>query len=69
METGQTVTWSAKMIKKLLTFGVVGFLCAAFLDPLWASGLDRPIPWFRDVLMAVAGVVCFYLLVRFRKEL
>jgi len=56
------------MIKKLLTFGAVSFLCAAFLDPLWASGLDRPIPWGRDILMAAAGVVCFYLLVRFRKE-
>lgn len=57
------------MIKKLLTFGAVGFLCAAFLDPLWVWGLDRPIPWFRDILMAAVGVVCFYLLIKFRKEL
>jgi len=57
------------MIKKLLTFGAVSFLCAALLDPLWASGLDRPIPWIRDLVMAGIGAVCFYLLVRFRKEL
>jgi len=47
----------------------VTFLCTAFLDPLWASGLDRPIPWFRDIVMAFIGAACFYLLVRFRKEL
>lgn len=57
------------MIKKLLTFGAVVLLCTAILDPLWASGLGRPIPWFRDIVMAVVGVACFYLLVRFRKEL
>jgi len=57
------------MCKKLLTFGAVTFLCTAFLDPVWASGLDRPIPWFRDIVMAFIGAACFYLLVRFRKEL
>jgi len=57
------------MIKKLLTFGAVTFLCTALLDPLWASGLDHPIPWFRNIVMAVVGIACFYLLVRYRKEL
>jgi hypothetical protein len=57
------------MIKFLLTTGAVGLLCAAFLDPVWASGLDRPIAWIRDIVMAGAGAVCFYLLVKFRKEL
>jgi len=57
------------MIKFLLTTGAVGFLCAAFLDPVWASGLNRPIPWIRDSVMAIFGVACFYLLVKFRKEL
>ena len=57
------------MIKFLLTTGAVGFLCAAFLDPVWASGLDRPIAWIRDVFMAGAGTVCFYLLIKFRNEL
>ncbi len=57
------------MLKYLLTIGAVGFLCTALLDPLWAYGLDRPISWFRDVLMGMIGSVCFYLLVKFRKEL
>jgi len=57
------------MIKKLLTFGAVTFLCTALLDPLWASGLGKPIPWFRDSVMAVFGIACFYLLIRFRREL
>ncbi|MDD2335358.1 MAG: hypothetical protein PHD01_02140 [Geobacteraceae bacterium] len=57
------------MIKFLLTTGAVGFLCASFLDPLWASGLDRSIPWIRDSVMAGIGAGCFYLLVKFRKEL
>ncbi|MHC1697009.1 MAG: hypothetical protein AB9919_02865 [Geobacteraceae bacterium] len=57
------------MMKFLLTTGAVGFLCAAFLDPLWASGLNRPIPWIRDGVMAFIGVACFYLLAKFRNEL
>jgi hypothetical protein len=56
-------------MKKLLTFGAVGFLCAAFLDPLLASGLERSIPWLRSILLAIAGSVCYYLLIRFRREL
>jgi hypothetical protein len=57
------------MFKYLLTTGAVGFLCTAFLDPLWASGLGRPISWFRDIFMGVIGSVCIYLLVKFRNEL
>lgn len=57
------------MLKKLLTFGAVTFICTALLDPLWASGLDKPISWLRDGVMATVGVACFYLLVRFRKDL
>lgn len=57
------------MIRFLLTTGTVGFLCAAILDPLWASGLNRPIPWIRDIIMAFIGASCFYLLVKFRNEL
>jgi hypothetical protein len=57
------------MIKFLLTTGAVGFLCAALLDPVWASGLNRPIGWIRDIVMAGAGAVCFYLLIKFRNEL
>jgi hypothetical protein len=57
------------MMKKLLTFGTVGFLCGAFFDALLASGLERPIPWLRIIASVIAGSVCFYLLVRYRREL
>ncbi|HOP41534.1 MAG TPA: hypothetical protein PLI53_10880 [Geobacteraceae bacterium] len=57
------------MIKQLLTFGTVTLLCAALLDPLWASGLGRPIPWFRDIFMGAAGLVCYYLRIKYRKVL
>lgn len=53
-------------MKKLLTWGAVGLLTTALLDPLMYSMLDQPVPWFRDLFMAFAGVGCFYLLIRFR---
>jgi hypothetical protein len=56
-------------MKKLLTWGAVGLLSTAMLDPLYYSMLEKPIPWVRDVAMAGGGVVCFYLLVKFRREL
>jgi hypothetical protein len=56
-------------MKSLLYGGAVCFLCAAFLDPLYASGMGRPIPWLRDLVMAVLGVACYYLLIRYRKIL
>ncbi|MGA7829171.1 MAG: hypothetical protein WCA04_16050 [Geobacteraceae bacterium] len=57
------------MLKFLLTTGAVGFLIAAFLDPLWAWGLERAIPWVRDSVMAIIGAGCFFSLVKFRKKL
>ncbi len=56
-------------MKKLLTWGAVGLLTTALLDPMVYSMLDQPIPWFRDLIMGGGGVVCLYLLVRFRDEL
>jgi hypothetical protein len=56
-------------MKKLLTWGTVGLLTTALLDPLLYSMLDKPIPWVRDLFMASAGMGCFYLLIRFRHEL
>lgn len=56
-------------MKKLLSLAAVTLLTSAFLDPLIYSGLDKPIPWGRDVLMAVAGAVCLYLLVKHRHDL
>lgn len=56
-------------MKKLLNWGAVGLLTTALLDPILYSMLDMPIPWVRDLLMAVGGVGCLYLLHRFAHEL
>jgi hypothetical protein len=55
-------------MKKLLTWGAVGLLTTALLDPLVYSMLEKPVPWLRDILMAAAGCGCFYLLIKFRNE-
>jgi len=55
-------------VKKLLTWGAVGLLTSAILDPIIYSMLDMPIPWTRDLLMGVGGVGCFYLLIKFRDD-
>jgi len=57
------------MIRRLLSFGAVTLLTTAFLDPLYASGIGRPVPWPRDLLMAAAGAACFVILVKFRNSL
>lgn len=56
-------------MKKILTWGAVGLLSTAMLDPLYYSMLEEPIPWLRDLFLAAGGMVCFYLLVKFRREL
>jgi len=56
-------------MKKLLTWGAVGLVTTALLDPLFYSMLDKPIPWVRDLFLAVGGAVCFYLLIKFRHEM
>jgi len=53
-------------MKKLLNWGVVGLLTTALLDPVIYSMLELPIPWVRDLLMAVGGIGCWYLLVKYR---
>ena len=53
-------------MKKLLTWGGVGLLTTALIDPLLYSMLEQPIPWGRDLLMAAGGAGCLYLLVRLR---
>ena len=55
-------------MKRLLSWGGVGLLTTALLDPLLYSMLDKPVPWVRDALMLAGGVGCFYLLIRFRDE-
>lgn len=44
-------------------------LTSALLDPMIKLGLDKPIPWGRDLGTAAAGIVCICLLVRYRHEL
>jgi hypothetical protein len=56
-------------VKKLLSWGAVGLLTTAMLDPLVYSMLEKPIPWIRDVLMGLAGVACLYFLIKYRNEL
>ena len=56
-------------MKKLLTWGGVGLLTTALLDPLLYSMLDRPVPWLRDLIMLLLGAGCLYLLVRFRHDM
>lgn len=56
-------------MKKLLNWGAVGLLTTALLDPLVYSLLEKPIPWMRDFMMAIGGIGCFYLLVKYRHEL
>jgi len=53
-------------MKRMLSWGGVGLLTTALLDPLLNSMLELPIPWGRDLLMATGGVGCLYLLVRLR---
>ena len=56
-------------MKKLLSWGGASLLTGALLDPLITSGLGSPVPWGRDLLMGGAGILCIYLLVKFRREL
>lgn len=56
-------------MKQLLTWGGTGLMITALLDPLIYWGRDKPLPWLRDVAMMVGGILCIYLLVKYRKEL
>lgn len=56
-------------MKRLLSWGGVGLVTSAILDPLIHSMLDLPVPWLRDCAMLAAGAACLYLLVKFRLDL
>ncbi|GFO54748.1 hypothetical protein GMSM_17550 [Geomonas sp. Red276] len=56
-------------MKKLLSWGGVGLLTSALLDPVIYATLEKPVPWGRDVAMGVAGIACLYLLVKYRNQL
>jgi Flp pilus assembly protein TadB len=56
-------------MKLLLNFFAVILLNSAFLYPLFYSGIGKPFAWWLVVLMALGGIGCIYIMVRFRKEL
>ena len=56
-------------MKNLLNWGAVGLLTSALLDPVIYAMLEKPIPWMRDSAMAVGGVVCFWLMIKYRDYL
>ena len=53
-------------MKKLLIWGGVSLITSGLLEPLIYSMIDQPIPWFRDIVMLVAGGGCLWLLVKYR---
>ena len=53
-------------MKKLFSWGGVALLTTALLDPVVYSMLDKPIPWLRDLIMAVGGIACFYIMIMYR---
>jgi hypothetical protein len=46
-------------MKKLLILGAIGLLTAELYDPLPYSMLDQSVQWFRDILLAAGGLICF----------
>ena len=56
-------------MKLLLNFLAVLLLNGAFLYPLFYGGIGRPVVWWLVILMAVSGVGCIWLKVKFRKQL
>lgn len=63
---GELIQREKDLLKKLLSWGAVGLLTTALLDPLIYSLLDKPVPWGRDLLMALGGIGCFSLLLKYR---
>ena len=56
-------------MKLLLNFLAVSLLMSSFLYPIFFRGIGRPVAWWLVILMAIAGIGCIWLLVRFRREL
>ncbi len=56
-------------MKNLLNFFAVLLLNGAFLYPLLFAGIGKPVAWWLVALMAIAGIGCIYILVKFRKRL
>jgi len=55
-------------MKMILNFFAIILLNGAFLYPLFYSGIGKPVVWWLVALMAIAGIGCIYLLVKFRKQ-
>ena len=56
-------------MKTLLTWSSASLITGALLDPMIQSGLGRPVPWGRDLLMAGAGLICIWLMIKYRRNL
>ncbi len=56
-------------MKNLLNFLAVILLNGAFLYPLLYAGIGKPVAWWLVAFMAIGGIGCIYLLVKYRKQL
>ena len=56
-------------MKAFLSLLAVGLLMGAFLYPLFSLGVGKGVSWWVVTAMAAGGILCMYLLVRFRREL
>jgi len=56
-------------MKQLLSYGGAALLIGAFLDCIWQTGLGKPAPWLRDGILAGVGIACWFVAVKFRKQL
>jgi hypothetical protein len=56
-------------MKKFLSLAASTLITASFLDGLFYSGIGKPVHWARDTIIAVAGVACYFLLIRNWKKL
>lgn len=56
-------------MKPLLQFVAATLLNGAFLYPLFYAGIGRPVSWLLVTAMAAGGCGCFYLLIKYRRQL
>lgn len=55
-------------MKALLSLLAVTLLTGAFLYPLYIGGIGRPVSRPLVAVMATGGVICLWLLVKYRKR-
>lgn len=56
-------------MKRLLSNGGALLITGALLDLMIAWGLEKDLPWLRSSTMGAGGMVCLYLLMKYRKQL